>query len=207
MSVLIIGEQDDPIVDLIRPFAIRQKGFGVCSQCTEQSRNVSVTPADQNYFSLVVRTQVSGQVSRLIVTKTGIDCQFCRLREWFQRQTRRWLFFESLAAKIAGFPPLRIHGEISEVVLVCVGPLFATRRDTGAGVGVFGVANNSTTASFGPSCASAASVSVDARRIAVKRRLCMNVIVDVRGMNVNMRVSEDPIEGFFTFSAKGALQC
>jgi hypothetical protein len=31
----------------------------------------------------------------------------------------------------------------------------------------------------------------------------MNVIVDVRGMNVNMRVNEDPIEGF-TFSAKGA---
>jgi hypothetical protein len=25
----------------------------------------------------------------------------------------------------------------------------------------------------------------------------MNVIVDVRGMNVNMRVSEDPIEGIF----------
>jgi len=45
---------------------------------------------------------------------------------------------------------------------------------------------------------------VKPKRIAVKRRRCMNVIVDVRGMNVNMRVSEDPIEGFFTFSAKGA---
>jgi hypothetical protein len=32
----------------------------------------------------------------------------------------------------------------------------------------------------------------------------MNVIVDARGMNVNMRVSEDPIEGILTFSAKGA---
>jgi hypothetical protein len=31
----------------------------------------------------------------------------------------------------------------------------------------------------------------------VKRRRCMNVIVDVHGMNVNMRVSEDPIEGIF----------
>jgi hypothetical protein len=37
----------------------------------------------------------------------------------------------------------------------------------------------------------------------MKRRLCINVIVDVRGTNVNMRVNEDPIEGF-TFSAKGA---
>jgi len=30
----------------------------------------------------------------------------------------------------------------------------------------------------------------------------MNVIVDVRGMNVNMRVSEDPIEGIFCLAAK-----
>ena len=35
----------------------------------------------------------------------------------------------------------------------------------------------------------------------------MNVIVDVRGMNVNMRVSEDPIEGISYVSAKGVLQC
>jgi hypothetical protein len=30
----------------------------------------------------------------------------------------------------------------------------------------------------------------------------MNVIVDVRGMNVNMRVSEDPIEGIFCLAPK-----
>ena len=33
----------------------------------------------------------------------------------------------------------------------------------------------------------------------------MNVIVDVRGMNVNMRVSEDPIEGIFCALAPKAL--
>jgi hypothetical protein len=37
--------------------------------------------------------------------------------------------------------------------------------------------------------------SATQKKIAMKRRLCMNGIVDVRGMNVNMRVSEDPIEG------------
>ena len=33
----------------------------------------------------------------------------------------------------------------------------------------------------------------------------MNVIVVVHGMNVNVRVSEDPIEGIFTSNTKGAL--
>jgi hypothetical protein len=33
----------------------------------------------------------------------------------------------------------------------------------------------------------------------------MNVIVDVRGMNVNMRVSEDPREGIFLRLAPKAL--
>src|SRR5438034_11533465 len=86
MPVLIEAKQDDPIVDRTGPFAIRQKGCGVCSQCTEQSRNVWVTPTDQNYFSLLVRTQVSRQVSRLIVAKTRIDLQFCCFRKWFHRQ-------------------------------------------------------------------------------------------------------------------------
>ena len=84
MAVLIEAKQDDPIVDRTGPFAIRQKGFGVCSQCTEQSRNVWVTPTDQNHFSLLVRTQVSRQVSRLTVAKTRIDFQFCRLCKRFQ---------------------------------------------------------------------------------------------------------------------------
>src|SRR5438046_10616782 len=55
----------------------------------------------------------------------------------------------------------------------------------------------STTEFFGPSCACATSVSAYAKKIAMKRRRCMNVIVVVRGMNVNVRVSEDPIEGIF----------
>jgi len=70
MSVLIETKLDDPIVDRTGPFAIRQKGFGVCSQRTEQNRNVWVTPTDQNHFSLLARTQVSRQVSRLTVAKT-----------------------------------------------------------------------------------------------------------------------------------------
>ena len=88
MSLLIEAKQDDPIVDRTGPFAIRQKAFGVCSQCTEQSRNVWVTPTDQNHFSLLVCTQVSRQVSGLIVAKTGIDFQICCLCKWFQCQTR-----------------------------------------------------------------------------------------------------------------------
>ena len=92
MSVPIEAKQDDPIVDRTGPFAIWQKGFGVCPQCTEQSRNVWVTPTDQNHFSLLVRTQVSGQLSGLTVAKTRIDLQFRCLREWFHCQTRTVAF-------------------------------------------------------------------------------------------------------------------
>ena len=88
MSFLIEAKQDDPIVDRTGPFAVRQKGLGVCSQRTEQSRNVLVTPTDQNHFSLLVCTQVSRQVSGLIVAKTRIDFQFCCLCKRFQCQTR-----------------------------------------------------------------------------------------------------------------------
>src|SRR5947207_14837768 len=87
MSVLIEAKLDDPIVDGTGPFAIRQKGAGGCSQCTEQSRNVWVTPTDQNHFSLLVRTQVSRQVSRLTVAKTRIASEFCRLPSTFQSYT------------------------------------------------------------------------------------------------------------------------
>jgi len=83
MAVLVEAQQDDPIVNGIRPFTVGQKGFGLCSQCAEQSRNVSVTPADENHFALVVCTQVSRQVSGLIVTKTRIDLQISCLRERF----------------------------------------------------------------------------------------------------------------------------
>ena len=39
----------------------------------------------------------------------------------------------------------------------------------------------------------------------MKRRRCMNVIVDVRGINVNMRVGDKSAEGLlYVLSAKGA---
>ena len=60
----------------------------------------------------------------------------------------------------------------------------------------------STTELFGPSCPCATNTSADAKKIAMKRRLCMNIIVDVRGMNVNMRGSEDPIEGILRLTPK-----
>src|SRR4030095_14836562 len=87
-SLLIIAEQDNPIGDRTWPFTIRQKVFWLCAERTHQSRYISVTPADENHFPLLVRTQVSGQVSRLIVAKTRIDSYFCCFRERFDRETR-----------------------------------------------------------------------------------------------------------------------
>src|SRR6267143_5977433 len=86
-ALFIVTQQDHPIIDRIWPFAIREKPFGLCSQRTEQSRNVAVTPAGENHFSLVVCTQVSRQLSGLLVPKAGIDWQFCCLCEWFDCQT------------------------------------------------------------------------------------------------------------------------
>src|SRR6476620_6357301 len=87
-SLLIIAEQDKPIGDRTWPFTIRQKVFWLCAERTHQSRYISVTPAEENHFPLLVRTQVSGQFNGLTVAKAGIDWQFCRFCERFDRETR-----------------------------------------------------------------------------------------------------------------------
>ena len=92
MSVLIEAKLDDPIVDGIGPFTVGQKLLGLYSQCTKKSRNVSVTPADENYLSWLSCTQVSCQFSRLTVAKAGINSQFFRLRKWFDCQARPLAF-------------------------------------------------------------------------------------------------------------------
>jgi|SRR6185503_20792158 len=113
MAVLVEIKEDDPIKDGTGPFAIRQKAFGICSQRLEQSRNVWVTPTDQNHFSLLVSTQVSHQVSRLLVAKTRIDLQTSCLRKWFHRKTRPMTLLRVLSSKDSfGFPTLGIRGEI-----------------------------------------------------------------------------------------------
>src|SRR3954468_2497354 len=73
MTVLIEAEQDDPIKDGTRPFALREEAFGICFQRLDQSRNVWVTPTDQNHFPLLIATQVSRKGSRLLVAETRID--------------------------------------------------------------------------------------------------------------------------------------
>src|SRR5260370_28672907 len=106
MAVLIEGKQDDPIEDGTGPFAIRQKALGGCSQCTEQSRNVRVTPTNQNHFSLLVRTQVSSQVGRLTVAKTRMDFQICCHCKWFHRKTGPTTLLLVFSGKNdGGFPP------------------------------------------------------------------------------------------------------
>src|SRR5690242_11249213 len=85
MAISIKAQQDDPIKDGAGPLAIWQKVLGICSQRLEQSRNVRVTPTDQNYFSLLVRTQLSSQVSRLSVAKMRVDFQICCLCKCFHR--------------------------------------------------------------------------------------------------------------------------
>jgi hypothetical protein len=59
MAALIVAEQNNPIVDGIRPSSLRQKTFGLCAERPEKSRYVSVTPADENHFSLLVCPEVS----------------------------------------------------------------------------------------------------------------------------------------------------
>src|SRR5581483_1154382 len=87
-AVLIKAEQDDPVVNRIRPFTIRQKAFWLCSKRPKQSRDASMTPRNENHFSLVICTPVSGQLGRLFVTKTRIHFQFGCIRERLDRQTR-----------------------------------------------------------------------------------------------------------------------
>src|SRR5262245_13656866 len=87
-AVLIKPEQNYPIVNRARPLTTRQQVFQTSSQITQKSRYIVVTPADENHFSLVICTQVSGQIARLIVAKMGVDFQFGCVRKWLDCQTR-----------------------------------------------------------------------------------------------------------------------
>src|SRR5215470_12110152 len=66
-AILIEAEQDHPIVNRTRPFATRQKVLGLSSERSKEVRDVRVTPADENHFSLLVCTQICCQIGGLSV--------------------------------------------------------------------------------------------------------------------------------------------
>src|SRR5262245_23508942 len=78
VTVFVETNDDNPIIDVSWIFTVWQQRFGRGSQRAKQSRNLPVMPADENNFALVICTQLSRQISGLLVRKAIIDWQFCR---------------------------------------------------------------------------------------------------------------------------------
>src|SRR5215471_12720807 len=79
MTVLIEANHYDPIVHVFWPFSVWHQRFRRGPQRAKHGRNLPMMPADEDYLPLIIRTQLSGKISGLLVSEAIVDWQICRL--------------------------------------------------------------------------------------------------------------------------------